>query len=119
MSKEKIADLVSKAKDYLAKPNAERTEDCWRAYVCIEYAILDLKLANQLVVPTQRVKKKRMGQQERLALARGKLESLKLNREPLELLQELRDCRDILKALVANYDKGPQGAPSTRRSTTS
>jgi len=102
----KVPELVSKAKEFLAKPGAEQSEDCWHAYVCIEYAILDLKLANKIEAsPAVRQKRKKMTPIERLAVARKKLDELRLDQAPRELLQSLRDCREPLKELVANYDR--------------
>ena len=111
----KVPELVSKAKSFLAKPGAEQSDDCWQAYVCMEYAILDLKLSNKMeALPVTAAKRRRvkMTPAEKLAAAREKLDALKLDQEPPELLQSLRDCREPLKDLVANYDRGLRSTTS-------
>ncbi len=102
-----VAELVSKAKAILSSGELGRME-LWRAYVSIEYAILDLKLRKGLEgqpFPPRPAKKS-----VSIALARELLDKINTNSKPEELLHDLRVCRDVLKALVAGY---------ARRSTTS
>ncbi len=85
-----------------------RTE-LWRAYVAIEYCILDLKLRHGIegeAPPARRAKKAVTD----LSLAKSLLDRIDLSSDDKKLLYDLRACRDVLKSLVASYD---------RRSTTS
>ena len=77
--------------------------------MAIEYAILDLKLRHKIegATPPARLKKKNAVS---LALARTLLERIDPGCDEKKLLYDLRACRDVLKSLVASYE---------RRSTTS
>jgi hypothetical protein len=100
-------ELVSKAKAILSSGELGRLE-LWRAYVSVEYAILDLKLRSGLEgqpFPPHPTKKT-----VSVELARKLLDRVNTEAKPEELLHDLRVCRDVLKALVAGYG---------RRSTTS
>jgi hypothetical protein len=78
----------------------------WRAYVAIEQAILDVKLKHHLEgEPSPKPIKK-----VDLATAKLMLEKIDLSSDKKQLLYDLRASRDLLKSLVASYD---------RRSTTS
>lgn len=101
-----VPELVSQAKEHLSRPDAERSEACWHAYVCIEFAILNLKLAARVEAPAIKRRRKRLTPEQWLAEARAGLDRLDLGRDSAHLLQDLRECREPLKHLVANYDKG-------------
>jgi hypothetical protein len=100
--------------------------DIWRAYVCVEYAILDLKLryniqeqtlntdtiitsANPAVKQTGRKgtanepksRKRQVASEDHLGEVKARIQNLDLDQDRKILLQELRSCRDILKALAS------------------
>ena len=103
----KVEEQVEQARKLVAV-NPGKPE-LWRAYVSIEYAILDLKLRGRIEhepAPPKRGRKNPAS----LDLARTLLEKLDLAADSKKLLYDLRVCRDVLKSLVAAYD---------RRSTTS
>lgn len=103
---DRLNDLVGQAKAIVAG-DPDRTS-IWRAYVALEYAIMDLKLRHNLegeAVPGRPAKKA-----IDIIEARSMLARIDLSSDRRKLLYDLRSCRDLLKALVANYD---------RRSTTS
>lgn len=104
----KVDQLVAQAKSIISTEHPGKSA-LWRAYMSIEYAILDLKLRNKLegMVPPEKLSKKKAID---IALARSLLERIDLRSDEKKLLYDLRACRDVLKALVASYD---------RRSTTS
>jgi uncharacterized coiled-coil DUF342 family protein len=103
---DKLDELIEKAKAIVAG-DPDKTS-LWRAYVALEYAIMDLKLRHNLegqVVPEKPAKKA-----IDISEARSMLARIDLSSDKKKLLYDLRSCRDIVKALVAGYD---------RRSTTS
>jgi hypothetical protein len=103
----KVEELVAKARSIISGDDQSRSA-LWRAYVAIEYAILDLKLRKKIEgapLPAK-VGKKKID----LALARSLAEKIDVESDDTKLLYDLRACRDVLKSLVASYD---------RRSTTS
>jgi hypothetical protein len=103
LSDSTVAGLVSQAK---AMADRNDRMSLWRAYVAIEHAILDVKLRYHLEgEPPPKPAKK-----DDLAAAKLMLEQIDLSSDKKKLLYDLRACRDLLKALVAGYD---------RRSTTS
>jgi hypothetical protein len=103
---DRLGKLVGQAKTILSG-DPDRTS-MWRAYVALEYAIMDLKLRHNLegeAAPETRTKQAIDIVEARLMLAR-----IDVSSDTRKLLYDLRSCRDVVKALVANYD---------RRSTTS
>ena len=104
----KVKELVSQAKSLILGDDLRRPE-LWRAYVAIEYAILDLKLRRRIEGASPPAKLTRKNAVD-LALARSLLDKIDLTSDEKKLLYDLRACRDVLKSLVANYE---------RRSTTS
>ncbi|MGI0038063.1 MAG: hypothetical protein ACRD99_06870 [Nitrososphaera sp.] len=104
----KVEVLVSQAKSLILTDDPRRPE-LWRAYVAIEYAILDLKLRHRIegAPPPAKLKKKNSVD---LNLARTLLDRIDPTSDEKKLLYDLRACRDVLKSLVASYE---------RRSTTS
>ncbi|AIF82735.1 hypothetical protein NTE_00655 [Candidatus Nitrososphaera evergladensis SR1] len=95
-------DLVGQAQGVLAK--ADDPASLWRAYVAVEYAILDIKLRHGLEheqsPPT--APKRTAKRDDLLAFAKEKLGRLDLEKgDRKKLLYELRECRDALKALLA------------------
>lgn len=104
----KVEELLSQAKSLVHADNPCRPE-VWRAYVAIEYAILDLKLRHRIEGAPAPPKLKRKNAVD-LALARSLLDRIDPRSDEKKLLYDLRACRDVLKSLVASYE---------RRSTTS
>lgn len=81
----------------------------WRAYVSIEYAILDLKLRYGLEgeTPPKKLPRKAIAD---IAAIKSMVAALDTSADKKKLLYDLRACRDMLKAAVVAYE---------RRSTTS
>jgi hypothetical protein len=101
---DKLAGLVQQARELAGR---EDRMSLWRAYVAIEYAILDVKMRHGLEGEARPAKPKKPDLQQ----ARAMLEKIDLAAaDRKKLLYDLRACRDVLKVLVAAYD---------RRSTTS
>ena len=104
----KVEELLSQAKS-LIRPDNPRRPELWRAYVAIEYAILDLKLRHKIEgapAPPKLTRKNAVD----LDLARSLLDRIDPALDEKKLLYDLRVCRNVLKSLVARYE---------RRSTTS
>jgi hypothetical protein len=103
---DKLDELIEKAKAIVAG-NPDKAS-LWRAYVALEYAVMDLKLRHHLegqISPPSPAK-----ELIDIAAARSMLDRIDLSSDKKKLLYDLRSCRDVVKALVAGYD---------RRSTTS
>jgi hypothetical protein len=98
---DKLGELIEKAKAIVAS-DPDRAS-LWRAYVALEYAVMDLKLRHNLEgqTPPAKPAKKAID----IAEARSMLAKIDLSSDRKKLLFELRSCRDIVKALVANYDR--------------
>jgi hypothetical protein len=103
----KLDELVGQAKAIVAAAIAAGDPDrasLWRAYIALEYAILDLKLRHRLEgeEPPKKPAKKAVS----IAEARSMLDRIDLSAadDSKKLLYDLRSCRDIIKALVAGYD---------------
>ena len=106
----KVEELVAQARNIVSGDDHSR-QTLWRAYVAIEYAILDLKLRGRIEGASPPAKPSRKVVD--LALAKkllDKIDTTTAVSDERKLLYDLRACRDVLKALVAGYD---------RRSTTS
>jgi hypothetical protein len=102
---DKLEELIDKAKAIVAgEPNMM---SLWRAYVALEYAVMDLKLRENLEGETPPAKPSRTA--INIAEARSMLSKIDLSSDRKKLLYDLRSCRDVVKAIVASY----------RRSTTS
>lgn len=97
---DKLYELVAQAKAIVAG-NPDR-RSLWRAYVALEYAIIDIKLRHNLeeVPPTKLARKAINIEKARLMLAQ-----IELSSDMKKLLYDLRACRDVVKALVAGYDR--------------
>ena len=102
---DRVGELVGQAKAIVAG-DPDRAS-LWRAYVALEYAVMDLKLRNSLEgeAPPKPAKKP-----ADISEARSMLANLDMSSDKRKLLRDLRACRDVVKALVAGYG---------RRSTTS
>ena len=96
---EKMDRLVEQAKSIVVESSNPNRLSLWRAYVALEYAILELKLRYGLEgnPPPKPVKS------ADLAAAKSMIGRLDLSSEDKKkLLEDLRTCRDIVKTLVAN-----------------
>lgn len=96
---EKLDRLVEQAKSILVESNNPGRLPLWRAYVALEYAILDLKLRYGLEgnPPPKPVKS------PDLTTVKSMIDRLDLSSgDKKKLLDDLRLCRDIVKALVAS-----------------
>ena len=103
----KLDELVGQAKAIVAAAAVAAGDpdraSLWRAYIALEYAILDLKLRHRLEgeEPPKKPAKKAVS----IAEARSMLDRIDLSAaDSKKLLYDLRSCRDIIKALVAGYD---------------
>ena len=97
----RVEELVARAKSIISSGEPGRME-LWRAYVSVEYAVMDLKLRRGLEgepLPARLSRKSKVD----VALARALLERIDLEVDEKKLLYDLRSCRDVLKALVAGY----------------
>jgi hypothetical protein len=91
--------LVEQAKSIVVESSNPDRLSLWRAYVALEYAILELKLRYGLEgnPPPKPVKS------ADLAAAKSMIGRLDLSSEDKKkLLEDLRTCRDIVKTLVAS-----------------
>lgn len=96
---DKARELVSQAQNVLAAA-ADQTS-IWRAYVAVEYAILDVKMRHGLEnEPAPAAPKRTAKAEDLLAAAKDGLSRLDHD-DKKKLLYELRQCRDALKALLA------------------
>jgi hypothetical protein len=98
----KMRNLILQAINILAK--ADDPTSLWRAYVAVEYAILDIKLRHGLEhVKPPPVPKRSTKRDELFSAAKAKLGELDIEKDdPGKLLYRLRECRDALKALLAS-----------------
>lgn len=99
MSHDRVHELVSQAKELVYDITDKMT--LWRAYITIEYAILDVKLRYKLEgeLPPKHIK-----ENNPLASVKMILEQIDPSLpDKKKLLYNLRICRDLLKALVAQY----------------
>jgi hypothetical protein len=99
ISLEKLDRLVEQAKSIVLESSNPDRMSLWRAYVALEYAILDLKLHHGLEGnPSPKPVKS-----ADLAAAKSMIGRLNLpSSDKKKLLYDLRSCRDIVKALVAS-----------------
>jgi hypothetical protein len=96
---DKAHELAAQAREVLSR--AADPASVWRAYVAVEYAILDVKLRNGLENEQPPAAPKRTAKTEDLlAVAKEKLERLDPS-DKKKLLYDLRQCRDALKAILA------------------
>jgi hypothetical protein len=96
---EKMDRLVEQAKSIVVESSNPDRLSLWRAYVALEYAILELKLRYGLEgnPPPKPVKS------ADLAAAKSMIGRLDLSTEDKKkLLEDLRTCRDLVKTLVAS-----------------
>ena len=97
---EKLDRLVEQAKSILVESSKPDRLLLWRVYVALEYAILDLKLRYGLEgnpPPPKPVKS------PDLTTVKSMISRLDLSSgDKKKLLDDLRLCRDIVKALVAS-----------------
>ncbi len=96
---EKMDRLVEQAKSIVVESSNPDRLSLWRAYMALEYAILELKLRYGLEgnPPPKPVKS------ADLAAAKSMIGRLDLSSgDKKKLLDDLRSCRDIVKALVAS-----------------
>ena len=91
--------LVEQAKSIVLESSNPDRMSLWRAYVALEYAILDLKLRHGLEgnPPPKPVKS------TDLVAAKSMICRLNVSSgDKKKLLYDLRSCRDVVKALVAS-----------------
>ena len=88
----RVDELVAQARAIVA--GSPDKISLWRAYVALEYAVLDVKLRHDLEgeAPPKKPAKKAVGIKE----ARAMLERIDLAGDGKKLLYELRSCRDII-----------------------
>jgi hypothetical protein len=101
LSLDKLQKLVEQAKSIIiANSNPDKTS-LWHAYVALEYAILDLKLRQGFEgnPPHKPVKSADLAALKSMI---GRLDPSSGDKK--KLLYDLRSCRDVVKALVANYN---------------
>lgn len=98
---DRLGELVDQAKMIVAGEPGKAL--LWRAYVALEYAVMDLKLKHGLEgeAPPEKPAKKTIN----IVEAKSMLARIDLSSEKRKLLYDLRSCRDVLKALVADYDR--------------
>ena len=99
---EKLYRLVDHAKSIVVESSNPDRVSLWRAYVALEYAIMDLKLRHGLEgnPPPKPVKS------ADLAAAKLMICHLDLSSgDKKKLLDDLRSCRDIVKMLVASKSR--------------
>jgi hypothetical protein len=108
---DRTEELVGRARAILFSTDADKLDGSalWRAYVSIEYAILDLKLRYGLEgeAPPKKLSRKAVVD---IAAIKSMVVALDVSSDKKKLLYDLRTCRDMLKAAVAGHE---------RRSTTS
>lgn len=96
---EKLDRLVEQARSIVLENSNPDRMSLWRAYVALEYAILDLKLRYGLEGDPQPKPVKSTD----LAAAKSMIMRLDLSSgDKKKLLYDLRSCRNIIKALVAS-----------------
>jgi hypothetical protein len=92
----RVRDLVRQATE------AMMSSDAWRAYVAVEYAVLEIKMRHGLEhEPSPPPPKRTAKKADLLAIAGEKLALLDYDGDAKKLLYELRACRDALKASAA------------------
>lgn len=102
---DRVEELVNSAKMILSSDTEPQRAVLWRAYVAIEYAILDLKLRYDLEGQPQPRKIGRKAEYK-ISAAKSMLDRINpASADKKVLLHDLRSCRDLLKALVANQDR--------------
>jgi hypothetical protein len=96
---EKLDRLVEQAKSIILENSNPDRMSLWRAYVALEYAILDLKLRYGLEGNPPPLPAKSAD----LAAARSMVMRLDLSSgDKKKLLYDMRSCRNVIKALVAS-----------------
>jgi hypothetical protein len=96
---EKLERLVEQAKSIVVESSNPDRVSLWRAYVALEYAILDLKLRHGLEGNPQPKSVKSANLPTAKSMI-GRLDPSSGDKK--KLLDDLRLCRDIVKALVAS-----------------
>lgn len=98
---DRLHDFVEQARKILESEQPDESS-IWRAYVALESAILDLKLAHNLEHEKQPSSPKRNAKKDELILAaRKKLREIDVEGDKKALLYNLRSCRNALKALLS------------------
>jgi hypothetical protein len=92
----RVRELVGQAME------AMTSSDAWRAYVAVEYAVLEVKMRRGLEhEPSPPPPKRTAKKADLLAIAGEKLALLDYGGDAKKLLYELRVSRDALKASAA------------------
>jgi hypothetical protein len=98
---DRLHDLVGQARKMLESEQPDESS-IWRAYVAVESAILDLKLAHNLEHERPPSGPKRNAKKDELiSAARKKLKEIDFVGDKKTLLYDLRSCRNALKALLS------------------
>ena len=105
---DRLGELVGQARA-IVSGDPDRAS-LWRAYVALEYAVMDIKLRHGLEGEAPPPNPAKKNKPVDITEARSMLMRLDLSSDRKKLLYDLRSCRDVVKAIVASYD---------RRSTTS
>jgi hypothetical protein len=99
LSLEKLYLLIEEAKSIVVKSSTPDRMSLWRAYIALEYSILDLKLHHGLEGNSQPLTVKYAD----LTAAKSIISRLDLSLgDKKKLLEDLRSARDILKSLLAS-----------------
>ncbi|MGI0035860.1 MAG: hypothetical protein ACRD98_08320 [Nitrososphaera sp.] len=102
---DRVEELVNRARTILSSDTEPDRAALWRAYVAIEYAILDLKLRYDLEGQPQ---PRKIGSKAdvKISAALSMLDRIDpSSADKKALLHDMRSCRDLLKALVAIQDR--------------
>ena len=101
MSLDKLDRLIEQAKSIVNASSKPDRTSLWRAYVALEYAVLDLKLRHDLEGnPAPKAVQTADLADAKLIIGRLNLDS----DDKRKLLYDLRSCRNIVKALVESYN---------------
>jgi hypothetical protein len=98
---DKLDRLVEQAKSIVVASSNPDRASLWHAYVALEYAILDLKLHQDL----EGNQPPKPAKSADLAAAKSMIGRLDPSAgDKKKLLYDLRSCRDMVKVLVASYN---------------
>jgi hypothetical protein len=101
MYHDKVNELLNQAKESIYDPNTRMA--FWRAYIAVEYAVLDVKLRYKI---EGQLSPKPTKENNPLVSVKFMLKQIDpCSADKKKLLYDLRVCRDMLKELVTqSYD---------------